>query len=75
MITEELERESESAGQTVGDATLAAQYELTGQRIELSLTQYLPAGQTTQVQAEEFPTLYHPPPQVQLLTFKEPEGE
>jgi hypothetical protein len=75
VITEELERESESAGQAVGDATLIAQYELTGQRIELSLTQYLLSGQTMQVHTEVFPALNQPPPHVQLLRLEEPEGE
>jgi hypothetical protein len=75
VITEELERESESAGQAVGDATLIAQYELTGQRIELSLTQYLLAGQITHDHTEVFPALNQPPPHVQLLRLEEPEGE
>jgi hypothetical protein len=75
VITEELLSESERTGQTVGDATLAAQYVFAGQRIELSLTQYLLAGQMTHVHKEVFPALYQPPPHVQLLTFKEPEGE
>jgi hypothetical protein len=75
VITEELERESESAGQAVGDATLIAQYELTGQRIDMSLTQYLLAGQITHDHTEVFPALNQPPPHVQLLRLEEPEGE
>jgi hypothetical protein len=76
VITEELTSESESAGQAIGDATFVGQYVLTGQRMDSSLTQYLPAGQMMQVQAEEsLHFLNQPPPQVQLLILAEPEGE
>jgi hypothetical protein len=75
-MTEELVRESESAGQGMGAAERAGQYEFAGQRIELSLMQYLPSTQAPQVHGlEPFHTLNHLSPQVQLSTVAELTNE